>query len=226
MLSFSAKTVTLSARPSPSVSSQTTILSRPLAGGLQLVRVVDRQRGPQPAALVPGHADRLAAAAPSRSTNSFDLGTPSARRCASCDSSAGSGFCILLSGSPSCPTARRPGSSGSSADVDVLERLHVGPLRRSSPGPGTAASNGDAAASPATGRVTVGRVLADGPADAALDQVLEAGVAPRPLVVAPGGVEDAALALRPHPRPRLLPVAARRGTSRTVRSFSLCLVWT
>jgi hypothetical protein len=33
MLSPSAKTVILSARPSPSVSSQTTILSRPLVGG-------------------------------------------------------------------------------------------------------------------------------------------------------------------------------------------------
>ena len=34
------------------------------------------------------------------------------------------------------------------ADVVVLERLDVGPLRRSSPGPGTAPSNGDAAAAP------------------------------------------------------------------------------
>ena len=33
MLSPSANTVTLSPRPSPSVSSQTTTLSRPLAGG-------------------------------------------------------------------------------------------------------------------------------------------------------------------------------------------------
>src|SRR5262249_25899451 len=52
-----------------------------------------------------------------------------------------------------------------------------------------------------------GRVTARGPADAALDEVLEAGVGPGALVVAPGGVEDAALALRPHPGPRLLLIA-------------------
>ena len=41
MLSPSAKTVTLSPRPSPSVSSQQTILSRPFVGGFSLVRVVE-----------------------------------------------------------------------------------------------------------------------------------------------------------------------------------------
>src|SRR5581483_1451762 len=45
------------------------------------------------------------------------------------------------------------------------------------------------------------------PADAALDEVVEAGVAPGAAVVAPGGVEDAALALSAHPGPRLLDVA-------------------
>ena len=60
MLSLSAKTVNLSARPSPSVSSQMRMRSRPLPFGLQLVRVVDRLGDPQPAALVPVHADRLA----------------------------------------------------------------------------------------------------------------------------------------------------------------------
>src|SRR5581483_12425616 len=42
---------------------------------------------------------------------------------------------------------------------------------------------------------------------AALDQLLEARIAPGALIMSPGGVEDAALALRAHPRPRLLLVA-------------------
>src|SRR6185437_8981204 len=46
--------------------------------------------------------------------------------------------------------------------------------------------------------------LAHGPADAALDQLLEAGVAPGALVMAPGRVKDPALALCPYPGPRLL----------------------
>ena len=50
------------------------------------------------------------------------------------------------------------------------------------------------------------RILADGPAQAALDEFVKAGVAPGPLVVAPGGVEDAALPLRADPGPRLLDV--------------------
>ena len=41
MLSLSAKTVNLSATPSPSVSSQMTMRSRPLPGRLQLVGIVD-----------------------------------------------------------------------------------------------------------------------------------------------------------------------------------------
>ena len=39
--------------------------------------------------------------------------------------------------------------------------------------------------------------------DAPLDEIVEARMAPRSLVVAPGRVEDAAAALAPHPRPRL-----------------------
>jgi len=52
-------------------------------------------------------------------------------------------------------------------------------------------------------------LVARGPTEAAFQQRMEAGVAPGALVVAPGGVEDPTLALRPHPRPRLLPVALR-----------------
>ena len=61
MLSFSAKTVNLSARPSPSVSSQMRMRSRPSPSRLQLVGIVERLADPQPAALVPVHEDRLAA---------------------------------------------------------------------------------------------------------------------------------------------------------------------
>ena len=60
MLSLSAKTVNLSAWPSPSVSSQIAIRSRPCAVRLLGVGVVDGLGDPEPAAVVPGHADRLA----------------------------------------------------------------------------------------------------------------------------------------------------------------------
>ena len=56
MLSLSAKTVNLSALPSPSVSSQIDDPVAALALRLQLVGVVDRLGDPQPAALVPVHA--------------------------------------------------------------------------------------------------------------------------------------------------------------------------
>src|SRR5262249_4470192 len=48
------------------------------------------------------------------------------------------------------------------------------------------------------------RLAANRPPGAAFNEILEAGVAPRALVMAPRGVEHAALALRPHPGPRLL----------------------
>src|SRR5262249_52726104 len=44
---------------------------------------------------------------------------------------------------------------------------------------------------------------ADSPTNAALDEVLEARITPGSLVVAPGGVEDAAFAVFSDPRPRL-----------------------
>ena len=44
--------------------------------------------------------------------------------------------------------------------------------------------------------------LVDAPHDGVLDERLERGVVPRPLIVTVGGVEDAALALIAHPRPR------------------------
>src|SRR5262249_36781188 len=44
---------------------------------------------------------------------------------------------------------------------------------------------------------------AAGPANAALDQLLKPFVAPGSLIMAPRRIENAALAVRPHPRPRL-----------------------
>ena len=57
MFSPSAKTVTFSARPSPSVSSRTLTRSRPGAGGL--ARVLDALGDPDPPAVVERHRDRV-----------------------------------------------------------------------------------------------------------------------------------------------------------------------
>src|SRR5262249_7538037 len=46
-------------------------------------------------------------------------------------------------------------------------------------------------------------VSVDGPANAALHQILKAGIAPGALIVAPGGVEDPAFALCADPGPWL-----------------------
>ena len=62
-----------------------------------------------------------------------------------------------------------------------------------------------------------------GPADAALDQVVEAGVAPGPRVVAVGGVEDAPLALRADPGPGLVAGRLPSRVWRTWRSFVVVL---
>ena len=173
-----------------------------LARRLQLVGVVDGDGDPEPAALVPVHADRLAAAGCS-SGRTASTSKPFGSTMCFIDSSGGSGSCILLE--RLALTAARRVERDLLADVDVLERLDV--LAQSSSSAGT--GNGSSAI--ADGAARTAGSLADGPADAALDEVLKAGIAPGAFVVAPGGVEDAALALRPHPRPRLLLVALRRG---------------
>src|SRR5437868_8393563 len=48
---------------------------------------------------------------------------------------------------------------------------------------------------------------ANGPENAALDKILKAAIAPSPLIVAPGGVKHAALAVRADPGPGLPAVA-------------------
>ena len=106
MLRFSAKTVTLSALPSPSVSSTIEIRSRPLPLRLHLVGVVDRLGDAEPAAVVPGHRDRLADLRLGDEQLRLEPGR--AGRGACCDSSGESGFCILRIGSPSVPH-RAPG---------------------------------------------------------------------------------------------------------------------
>ena len=102
MLSLSAKTVNLSARPSPSVSSQMRMRSRPSPLRLQFVRIVDRLADPEPAALVPVHADRLAPSSGS-AANSFDFESPAGVTRCFIDSSGRDGFCILPSGSLVAP---------------------------------------------------------------------------------------------------------------------------
>ena len=55
-------------------------------------------------------------------------------------------------------------------------------------------------------RAGFGRVAAGCPADAALDEIVEAWMAPGALVVPPGGVEDAPLPFVADPRPRLVEI--------------------
>ena len=55
-------------------------------------------------------------------------------------------------------------------------------------------------------RAGCGRVAACRPADAALDEILKAGMAPGALVVPPGGVEDAPLPFAADPGPRLVEI--------------------
>ena len=55
-------------------------------------------------------------------------------------------------------------------------------------------------------RASRGRVAAGRPADAALDEILEAGMAPGALIVPPGGIEDSPLPLVADPRPRLVEI--------------------
>ena len=61
MLSCSAKTVNLSARPSPFGVFADADAVAAFFGLLQLVGIIDRLGDPQPPALVPRHANRLAA---------------------------------------------------------------------------------------------------------------------------------------------------------------------
>src|SRR5262249_39047438 len=97
--------------------------------------------------------------------------------------------------------AARPVIRNALADVVVLKRFHIRPLRRHLRDREWPAS--DRAGGRGRSR-DLGRILPDRPAQTAFHEFLKAGVPPRPLVVAPGGVENAALSLRADPRPRLL----------------------
>ena len=203
MLSLSAKTVNLSALPSPSVSSQIDDPVAALALRLHLVGVVDASRrsragraGPRSCMIglpISGSAANSSASKPVGHDQVLHrLG------------SGASGFCILRDRlALRAPLARRAGRGGSSAGVSYVERLA-----------GPAATRG---------RLSKTSPLFDGPADAALDQVVEAGVAPGPRVVAPGGVEDPPLALRADPGPRLLAGLPSARVWRTWRSFVVVL---
>ena len=145
---------------------------------LHLVGVVDRLGDVEPAEVVPGHRDRL---------EDLRLGDEEFRL-----EPAGKGEVLLrllgrerLLHLADRLAERAPsGPGGVERDLGrlVLERLE--PLRHARP------------------RV-VHIPLVRGPADAAFDEILEAGVAPGAGVVAVGGVEDAPLALRAGPGPGL-----------------------
>ncbi len=60
MLRCCAKIVNLSARPSPSVSSQILMRSRPCPCGCKFVRIIDRLANPKPPLFIPVHGDRFA----------------------------------------------------------------------------------------------------------------------------------------------------------------------
>ena len=224
MLSFSAKTVNLSARPSPSVSSQMTMRSRPL-----------RRRA---AARWGSRSSRrpTAGRARPRSCRSACRRVPARRRTASARNPFGhddvlqrllGGQRLLHLGERLALPAARPVVRDLLADVDVLERLHVGPLRghlrdrerpverRRGGGRGRPAP----AASPSSGP---GR--------------RPSGCRARPGSGSPGCPRCAGRGPRRCRRRGPCPACAPRSTapcvspstrySRTVRSFSLCLVWT
>ena len=161
------------------------------AFALQLVRIVERLRDPQPAALVPVHADRAIDVGIGREQLRLeaDRRHQVLLRLLRVERLLHLRQRLVLAG----PASRR----GVERHLRflILERLDVRPLRRHCRWPGVD-RGGE--------RHGNGRILADGPADAPFDEVLEARVAPGPLVMAPRRVEDAALALRPHPGPRLL----------------------
>ena len=158
---------------------------------LQLVGVVHRDGGPEPAALVPGRGDRFAALEVRVGGEEFEpepLGHGVVRQ--------------RLLGRERLLHRRDRLGQGAPGFARRVERhlgghlLEVGRRRgdrRHLRGVDVGAGEGG--------------VLAAGPAGAAFEEVVEAGVAPGALVVAPGGVEDAALAFVTHPRPRLLQVA-------------------
>ena len=126
MLSLSAKTVNLSARPSPSVSSQMTMRSRPSPSRLQLVGIVDRLGDPQPAALVPGHAIGLPICG--SATNSSSSKPTGVDMCFI--DSAGVERLLHLADRLAVRAPAFAGGIERQLRLDVLERLDVGCERR------------------------------------------------------------------------------------------------
>ena len=150
----------------------------PLALRLHLVGVVDRLGDVQPAEVVPGHRDRLV---------DLRLGDEQLRL-----EPGRQGEVLLrlvgrerlLHPADRLAEGAPPGAGGVQRDLGrlVLERLQA--LRHARPG-------------------VVDVPLVRGPADAPLEEVMEAGVAPGAGVVAVRGVEDAPLAVRAGPGPGL-----------------------
>ena len=190
------------------------VAARRTVGAAEFVRVVDRLADPQPAALVPRHRDRLGGevALVGVEADGQPLRHDHVRQ-------------GLLRGERRLHERPRlrlrpPVLAGGvvrdlRADVDVLERRpvrgHVRHRRDLEPLP--LGEGGDDA-----------RVVAAGPADAALQEITEAGVREGPPVVPPRGVEHAALAVGANPRPRfavvavgLLPADADREDGAVVR---------
>jgi hypothetical protein len=150
----------------------------PHAPGLHLVRVVDRLGDVEATEVVPGHRDRLA----DLRLGDEQLGLEPLGHREVLDRLLGRERLLHLADRLAEGAPPRPGRVERDLGRLVLERLQ--PLRH---------------ARPRIEHVALVRR----PADAALDQVVEAGVAPGPRVVARSGVEDAPLALGAGPGPGL-----------------------
>jgi hypothetical protein len=159
------------------------------AFALQFVGIVVGLADPQPAPLVPGGKDRLAA---ELGFGDEEFRLEIFRRDEVLERFLGVERLLHLL----LRSAHRPPPSAGGVDRHVrrlkLKRLHVGPL-----GGHLGNVSGDIGI-----RRDHARIVADRPANAPFDKVHKTRVAPGSLVVAPGGVEHASLALRANPRPR------------------------
>ena len=156
----------------------------PLVPGLQVIGIIDRDRHPQTAAFVPVHGDGLAAQLVLGGKQfQFEIGRMN--------------HVLLRFGrlqwflhQAECFALSLLVIRNAFAHVDILKRLEIPCDFRQ----GRTIGKGwhDA------------RVSVDSPANAAFDEVLETRVAPGPLIVSPGGVENPTLALRTDPGPGFL----------------------
>ncbi len=172
--------------------------------GLQFIGIIHRDGAPEPAAFVPGHADWLTSET-LFVREQFDM-EPFRRDHVFYGFFRRQGplhlaFRLALSA--------RLIVGDLLADVVVLERFGVWRQRRHfrnrELGVKGRSKSGFLRLVRRDGRFL--RFLTDGPADAAFEKSVKAGIAPGAFIVTPRRVEDAPLALRAHPRPRFLALA-------------------